>query len=89
MSTSNPGSRKPEPTSADKPAGEGGPWTSRINWQWAIAGVVILGVSLFLLVVQAGDPDANTGLFSGPTGMLMNIGGVVAGIWVLWRSYRR
>jgi hypothetical protein len=89
VSTPNPDNPKPGRTSADKSAGPGGPWTSRINWQWAIAGVVILGVSLFLLVVQAGDPDANTGLFSGPTGMVMNIAGVAAGIWVLWRSYRR
>jgi hypothetical protein len=80
---------KPEPASADKSTGAPGGGTSRINWQWFVAGVVILGVSLFLTVVQAGNPDANTGLFSGPTGMAMNIGGIVAGIWVLWRSYRR
>jgi hypothetical protein len=61
----------------------------RFDLQWLVAGVVILGVSLFLLVTQALSPDANMGLFSGPTGQALNIGGVVAGAWVIWKSFRR
>jgi hypothetical protein len=62
--------------------------TRRVDWQWLVAGFVILGVSLFLLVAQSADPNAATGLFSGPMGQALNIGGVVAGIWVIWKAFK-
>jgi hypothetical protein len=89
VSTPKPDRPTPDPAPAGKPGRPPGGWTSHFDWQWVAAGVVILGVSLFLAIAQAANPDASTGLFSGPTGMAMNIGGIVAGIWVLWRSYRR
>ena len=94
MSNRNPGSpdsrpKTTDPAGAPDPGRKAGGRTSRIDWQWFIAGAVILGVSLFLMITQAANPEADTGLFSGPTGMAMNIGGVVAGAWVVWQSFRR
>lgn len=77
-----------KPVEEGSPASPGG-LASRFDWQWLIMGIVILGVSLFLTVSQLGDPGASTGLFSGPMGMALNIGGIVAGAWVLFRAYRR
>jgi hypothetical protein len=83
--TDKPKADAPVPT----PAGSGG-WTSRIDFQRLAAGIVLLGVSLYLLIAQGTAPaGSDTSLLSGPMGMALNIGGIVAGAWVLWTAWRR
>ena len=78
----------PKPDGA-KPSANGG-WTSHLDWQRLVAGLVLFGVSLWLLIVQGAAPEgSDTSFLSGPMGMALNIGGVVAGIWVLWTAWRR
>ncbi len=82
---------KPKPDeSKPAPAADAEPKPARLDWQRLVAGIVILLVSLFLLVAQATAPaGADTSLLSGPAGQALNIGGIVAGAWVIWSAIRR
>lgn len=82
---------KPTKPKSDAPApGGSGGWTSHLDFQRLGAGIVLLGVSLYLLIAQGTAPaGTDTGLMSGPMGMALNIGGIVAGVWVLWTAWRR
>jgi hypothetical protein len=94
-----PDASQPKPAPAADPAPKADPpapkataggWTSHIDFQRLGAGIVLLGVSLYLLIAQGTAPaGTDTGLMSGPMGMALNIGGIVAGTWVLWTAWRR
>jgi len=82
-------SAKPDDNPDDRRAAAGG-WTSHIDWQRLVAGLVLVGVSTWLLVTELTAPEGTgMGLLSGPMGMALDMGGIVAGIWVLWTSWRR
>jgi hypothetical protein len=93
--------RQPKPTPASDPVTKpghgdaapkpsGGGWTSHLDFQRLAAGIVLLGVSLYLLIAQTTAPaGSDTSLLSGPMGQALNIGGIVAGAWVLWTAWRR
>ena len=81
---------KPAPAADPEPKAANGGWTSHLDFQRLGAGIVLLGVSLYLLIAQGTAPaGTDTGLMSGPMGMALNIGGIVAGVWVLWTAWRR
>jgi hypothetical protein len=83
-------SGKTDKPKADQPPQASGSWTSHLDWQRVAAGLVLFGVSLYLLIAQSTAPaGSDTSLFSGPMGMALNIGGIVAGAWVLWTAWRR
>jgi hypothetical protein len=64
--------------------------TTRFEWPRLVAGLVILGMSLFLTVAQGTAPEGSGSiLLSGPMGMALNIGGIVAGAWLIWTTFRR
>jgi predicted phage tail protein len=79
---------KPDDAPAGSDPAAGG--TSRLDWQRLVAGLVLIGASLFLLVAQGTAPEgSDTSLLSGPMGLALDIGGIVAGVWVIWTAWRR